>query len=209
VQWVNRPHRPSDPALHDFRGFSGQIAAGRVRCGEEVWVLPAGHPTRIKAIHGVDGPQTEAFCPQSVTLELEHDLDVSRGNLIAGRQQLPGMSVDLEADVCWMHPRALTPGRKFLLKHGTATVQALVSEVLDRLDLASFDRQPGPDALALNDIGRIRVRTAQPLVYDGYATNRATGSFVLIEPGTHATVAAGMLAPPHEAVRPDLADYTI
>ncbi len=209
VQWVNRPNQPDDPALHDFRGVSGQIAGGIVRRGKKVMVLPAGIMTTVKQIWTYDGAVEEAFCPQSVTVVLEHDIDVSRGSMLIGVEHPPGSGTDLRASVCWMHPRALQPGRKFLLKHTTHLVQAVVTELVSKLDMAQLSTEAVPAALAMNDIGEVRIRTARPLVYDGYATNRLTGSFILIEPGTNATVAAGMLQPPPEVVKPESADYVI
>jgi sulfate adenylyltransferase subunit 1 len=209
VQWVNRPNNPTDPALHDFRGFSGQIAGGIVRVGQKVMVLPAGLVSSVKQIWTYDGPVQEAFCPQSVTLVLEDDIDVSRGDTIIGPDNLPGASMDLHANVCWMHPRALQRGRKYLLKHTTQTVQATVSAINGRLDFTTFDSQPEPPELGLNDIGEIRLRTSRAVVFDGYATNRLTGSFILIEPGTNHTVGAGMLHPPTEVVKPEYTDFVI
>jgi bifunctional enzyme CysN/CysC/sulfate adenylyltransferase subunit 1 len=209
VQWVNRPNNPTDPKLHDFRGFSGQIAGGIVKVGQKVMALPGGFTTSVKEIWTYDGPVAEAFCPQSVTLVLEHDIDVSRGSMIVGLDALPGGGTDLRARVCWMHPRALTRGKKYLVKHTTSTVQAAVTEIEHRLDIATLEPQAAPAELGINDLGEIRLRTAKPLFYDGYATNRLTGSFVLIEPGTNATVGAGMLLPPTEVVRPEHTDYAI
>jgi sulfate adenylyltransferase subunit 1 len=209
VQWVNRPNNPTDARLHDFRGFSGQIAGGIVRAGQKVMVLPGGLTTTVKEIHTYDGPVPEAFCPQSVTLVLEHDIDVSRGNMIIGLEDLPGAGTDLHAKIAWMHPRALQSGKKYWLKHTTHTVQAAVTEITHRINISTLEQEPAPAGLALNDIGEIRLRTSRPLVFDGYATNRLTGSFILIEQGTHATVAAGMLHPPLAVVRPEDADFVI
>jgi bifunctional enzyme CysN/CysC/sulfate adenylyltransferase subunit 1 len=209
VQWVNRPHHPSDPQLHDFRGFSGQIAGGIVRAGQKVMVLPSGLVSRVKQIWTYDGALPEAFCPQSVTLVLEDDIDVSRGDMIIGPDNLPGASADLRAKVCWMHPRPLQRGRKYLLKHTTRTVQAVVTAVEDRIDMATLEPEPDPAELALNDIGEVRLSTSGPLVFDGYSTNRLTGSFILVEPGTNATVGAGMLLPPAELVKPEYTDFAI
>jgi len=203
VQWVNRPNRPDDPTLHDFRGVSGQLAGGVVRRGQQVVVLPSGITTRIRAIHTHDGELEEAFCPQSVTLLLEHDIDISRGQMIVGLEDLPGAGTELAAKICWMHPRALTAGRKLLLKHTSLTTQAIVSAITHRIDITSLEPGDAPDGLGLNDLGEIRLRTATPLVYDGYKTNRQTGAFILIDPATHATLAAGMLLPPKAVVRPD------
>jgi bifunctional enzyme CysN/CysC/sulfate adenylyltransferase subunit 1 len=209
VQWVNRPHHPSDPQLHDFRGFSGQIAGGIVRVGQKVMVLPSGLVSRVKQIWTYDGALPEAFCPQSITLVLEDDIDVSRGDMIIGPDNLPGASSDLRAKVCWMHPRSLQRGRKYLLKHTTRTVQAVVTAVKDRIDMATLEPEPDPAELALNDIGEVRLSTSGPLVFDGYSTNRLTGSFILVEPGTNATVGAGMLLPPAELVKPEYTDFAI
>jgi bifunctional enzyme CysN/CysC/sulfate adenylyltransferase subunit 1 len=173
-------------------------------------VLPGGQVTTVKSIHTYDGPVAEAFCPQSVTLVLEHDLDVSRGDMIvAWDDPLPGASNHLRANVCWMHSRPLQAGKKYLLKHTARTVQVAVSEITHRLNISTFEHQPVPGSLALNDIGEIRLHTAQPIIFDGYETNRLTGSFILIEPGTHATVAAGMLFPPTEVVHPESAEFAI
>jgi bifunctional enzyme CysN/CysC/sulfate adenylyltransferase subunit 1 len=209
VQWVNRPNNPTNPELHDFRGFSGQIAGGIVRPGQKVIALPAGIATTVKQIWTYDGPVAEAFCPQSVTLVLEHDIDISRGSMLIGLDDLPGASTDLHAEVCWMHPRALQPGKKYFLKHTTQTVQVAVTDLTHRLNLSTFATEPEPPELAMNDIGQIRLRAAKPLVFDGYANNRLTGSFILIEPGTNATVAAGMLHPPREVVKAENGDYVI
>ena len=210
VQWVNRPNQPQDPALHDFRGFSGQIAGGVVRVGQRVLALPAGLITTVKQIWTFDGPREEAFCPQSVTLVLADDIDISRGSTLVGLEApLPGASTELHAKLCWMHPRPLQRGRKYLLKHGSQTVQTVVSTIEHRLDIETLEPQSAPDELALNDLGEVRLRTANPIFFDGYTTNRLTGSFILIEQGTNQTVAAGMLYPPGEAVRLEAEDFSI
>jgi bifunctional enzyme CysN/CysC/sulfate adenylyltransferase subunit 1 len=209
VQWVNRPNDPTNPALHDFRGLSGQIASGIVKVGQRVMVLPSGVKSTVKQIWTLDGPLEEAFCPQSVTLQLEHDHDVSRGDMIVGLDSLPGMSSDLQAKVCWMNPRPLQRGKKYFLKHSTQTVQAMITSLESRTNIRTFDAEPEPPELAMNDIGDVRIRTAKPIVFDGYGTNRLTGSFILIEQGTNATVAAGMLQPALEAVKPEYNDFAI
>jgi bifunctional enzyme CysN/CysC/sulfate adenylyltransferase subunit 1 len=209
VQWVNRPNDPTDPKLHDFRGLSGQIASGIVRKGQQVAVLPAGIKTTVKDIWIYNGSLEEAFCPQSVTLCLEHDIDVSRGDMIVGLENLPGQSSDLHAHVCWMHQRPLQAGKKYFLKHATQTVQSVVTQVESRINMATFEPEAAPAALAVNDVGIVHLKTAKPIVYDGYNTNRLTGSFILIEQGTNATVGAGMLLPPTEAVKPEYTDFAI
>jgi sulfate adenylyltransferase subunit 1 len=209
VQWVNRPNNPTDHALHDFRGLSGQIASGIIRKGQEVIVLPAGIKSRVKDIWSYDRSLDEAFCPQSVTVCLEHDIDISRGDMIVGTENLPGRSSELHAQVCWMHAKPLQPGRKYFLKHTTQTIQAIVTKLDSRINMTTLEPEPDPAALAINDIGGIRIKTAKPLVFDGYATNHLTGSFILIEQGTNATVGAGMFSPPTETVKPDDVDFTI
>ena len=209
VQWVNRPNNPRDPQLHDFRGLSGQLASGTVRKGQEVVVLPAGIKTRVANIWSYDTSLDEAFCPQSVTVCLEHDIDISRGEMIVGLENLPGRSSELHAQVCWMHARPLQPGKKFFLKHATQTVQAIVTSLESRINMTTLEPEPDPSALAINDIGGVRIKTAKPLVFDSYATNHLTGSFILIEQGTNATVAAGMLSAPTEAVKPEYTDFAI
>ena len=209
VQWVNRPNNPTNHELHDFRGLSGQIASGVIKRGDTVVVFPAGIKSKVKEIWTYHGSLAEAFCPQSVTLCLEDDIDVSRGDMIVGLDNLPGRSSELQARLCWMNPKPLTAGRKFFLKHTTQTVQAAVTQLESRINVSTHDTEPAPVALTMNDIGVIRLRTAKPLLFDGYDANRLTGSFILVEPGTNATVAAGMLFPPLEAAKPEYADFAI
>jgi bifunctional enzyme CysN/CysC/sulfate adenylyltransferase subunit 1 len=209
VQWVNRPNNPTDKQLHDFRGLSGQITSGIARKGQQVVVLPIGIKTTVKDIWTYGGTLDEVFCPQSATLCLEHDIDVSRGDMIVGLENLPGRSADLHARVCWMSTRPLQANKKYFLKHATQTVQAVVTQLESKINFTTLELEPAPSALAVNDIGIIRLKTARPIVFDGYTTNRLTGSFILIEQGTNATVAAGMLFPPTEAVKPEYADFAI
>ncbi|MFM2082137.1 MAG: Bifunctional enzyme CysN/CysC [Verrucomicrobiota bacterium] len=209
VQWVNRPNNPTNKELHDFRGLSGQLAGGIVKVGQKIMALPSGLRSTVKQIWTYDGQLQEAFCPQSVTLVLEHDLDISRGDMIVGLDSLPGMSSDLHARVCWMHQRPLQKGNKYFLKHTSQTVQAIVTSVDSKINIQNFDSEVAPGELTLNSIGEIRLRVSKPLIYDGYSTNRLAGSFILIEQGTNATVAAGMLQPPLEALTPEYNDFAI
>src|SRR5271167_4749276 len=180
VQWVNRPNNPTDAKLHDFRGLSGQIASGVVRKGQTVAILPGSIKTSVREIWTYDGSVEEAFCPQSVTICLEHDIDVSRGDMIVGLESLPGMESDLHARVCWMHLRPLQAGKKYFLKHATQTVQAVVTQLESRINMGAFEAEPEPRELKINDVGVIRLKISKPIVFDGYATNRLTGSFILI-----------------------------
>ncbi len=129
--------------------------------------------------------------------------------MLIGPDNLPGASADLRAQVCWMHSRPLQRGRKYLLRHTTRTVQAAVADIEDRIDMATLEPEPRPSELGLNDIGEVRLRTSGSLVFDGYAPNRLTGSFIMVEPGTNATVGAGMLFPPAEVARPEYSDFAI
>ena len=209
VQWVNRPNNPLDLNLHDFRGLSGQIVGGTVRKGQEIVVLPAGIKTSVKDIWTYEGSLPEAFCPQSVTLSLEHDIDVSRGDMFVGTENLPGCSADLRVRVCWMHTRPLQPNRKYFLKHTTQVVQAVVTSLESRVPMDSFEPESSPKELAMNDIGIIHLKTSKPIIFDGYSMNRLTGAIILIEQGTNATVAAGMLFPAAEPAKPDYRDFAI
>jgi bifunctional enzyme CysN/CysC/sulfate adenylyltransferase subunit 1 len=141
---------------------------------------------------------------------LTDDLDISRGDMIVGiDDNLPGASTELHARVCWMHPRPLQRGKKYFLKHTTHTVQAMVTAVESRINIHTYEAEPAPAELAMNDIGEIRLKTAKPIIYDAYERNRLTGSFILIEQGTNQTAAAGMLFAPLEAVKPEYTDFAI
>ncbi|MCD6052639.1 MAG: cysNC [Verrucomicrobia bacterium] len=209
VQWVNRPNNPRDQSLHDFRGLSGQIAGGIVKVGQQVRVLPGGQKSKVKQIWTYDGELDEAFCPQSVTVVLEDDIDISRGDMLVGMDLLPGKNSELHARICWMNDRPLSVGKKYFVKHGTQTVQAVITAIEHKINIQTYDVEPAPATLAMNDIGEIRLRVAKPLIYDGYTTNRLMGSFILIEQGTNHTVAAGMLHAPLEPVKPEYDDFAI
>ncbi len=192
VQWVIRP-QGGDGA--DYRGYSGQLASGALRRGEEVAVLPGGGRTRIAAIDTFDGELEEATAPMSFTLRLEDELDISRGELICHPDELPLVAREFAADICWMAQRTLTPGARYLLKHTSRTVTALIDGIDDLVDPHTLQRGDPPAEMALNDIGRVRLRTSAPLAFDAYSSNRRTGSFILIDEATNATVAGGMIAP--------------
>jgi sulfate adenylyltransferase large subunit len=179
---------------NDFRGYAGQVASGIVRPGDRVRVLPSGVESTVAAVETLDGPLDEAFPPQSVTVRLADDVDVSRGDVLVHADGAPEPVRELEADVCWFADRPLRPGARYLLKHLTQTVDAVVDAILDTVDVHTLDRRPAPAELALNDIGRVRLRVRRPLVLDPYATNRATGAFILIDEATNDTVAGGMVA---------------
>jgi sulfate adenylyltransferase large subunit len=193
VQWVIRPSGNRSPPTRDYRGYAGQMASGALRTGEEVVVLPGGQRTSIAAIDTYDGELTEALAPMSVTLRLSDELDISRGETICRPEQVPTVARELEADVCWMADEPLRRGGRYLVKHTTREVTAIVDGLCDHVDVHSLERVGAPAELALNDIGRIRLRTSAPLVFDPYESNRRTGSFILIDEATNNTVGAGLV----------------
>jgi sulfate adenylyltransferase large subunit len=194
VQYVIRPHRSDDPDLHDYRGYAGQLAGGVLKPGDEVTHLPSGLSTRIAKILTADGEVAEAFSPMSVTLLLEDEIDISRGDMICRPNNSPVVSQDIEAMVCWMtDSRKLTPRSKLLVKHTTRTAKVMVKDLRYRLDVNSLHRDETADHLALNEIGRVRLRSTQPLFVDEYTKNRQTGGFILIDEATNTTVGAGMV----------------
>ncbi|MFC5181888.1 sulfate adenylyltransferase subunit 1 [Actinomadura harenae] len=194
VQYVIRPHKSTDPELHDYRGYAGQVAGGVLKPGDEVVHLPSGLTTTITHIDGPNGPVDEAYAPMSVTLRLADDIDISRGDMIARPNNRPDVAQDLDAMVCWMTPdRQLTPRTKLTIKHTTRTARAMVKDLNYRLDVNTLHRDEEATGLGLNEIGRISLRVTQPLFVDDYARNRLTGGFVLIDEATNNTVAAGMI----------------
>jgi bifunctional enzyme CysN/CysC len=196
VQLVIRPLTASHP---DYRGYAGQVVSGVLRAGDRVQVLPAGLSTRVQAIEVLDGPLAEAFAPLSVTVRLEDDLDVARGDLLCHPDQPPLVGQDLEAYLCWLAPTPLQPNGRYALKHTTRAARAVVKSLRYRVDVNTLARDTTATTLGLNDIGRVALRTTTPLPYDAYAHNRATGSFILIDEATNHTVAAGMLLDPRAA----------
>ena len=190
VQYVIRPRTAQHP---DYRGYAGQVAAGVVRTGEEVIVLPAGHRTTVARIDTPDGPLDRARAGQSVTLLLADELDIGRGDLIAAAHAAPTLTGELTATLCWLAERPLRRNARLLVKHGTRTVPAIVTELLARFDEQKLATVEHPDALVLNEIGRVRIRTAEPLPVDDYTTSRPTGSFLVIDPADGATLAAGLV----------------
>ncbi|WP_285571223.1 sulfate adenylyltransferase subunit CysN [Actinoallomurus iriomotensis] len=194
VQYVIRPQASTDPELHDYRGYAGQVAGGVLKPGDEVMHLPSGLTTRIKRIDTADGPVDEAYPPMAVTLLLEDDIDISRGDMICRPHNKPQVTQDVEAMICWMSDeRTLTPRTKLVIKHTTRTARAMVRDLHYRLDVNTLHRHEDAERLELNEIGRVTLRVTQPLFADAYGRNRATGGFILIDEATNATVAAGMI----------------
>ena len=190
VQYVVRPKSDN---FHDYRGYAGQVAGGVLKPGDEVVVLPSGLTSKIAAIDLFDKEIGEAFPPMSVTVRLEDDVDVSRGDMIARVKNAPTPSQDIDAMVCWMTNEPLRPKQKLAIKHTTRAGRALVKDVQYRLDVNTLHRDQETKELGLNEIGRVQLRTTVPLLCDPYSKNRTTGSFILIDEATGVTVGAGMI----------------
>ncbi|PKN37703.1 MAG: bifunctional sulfate adenylyltransferase subunit 1/adenylylsulfate kinase [Deltaproteobacteria bacterium HGW-Deltaproteobacteria-2] len=185
VQYVIRPHL-------DFRGFAGKIISGTITPGEEVVVLPSGKSSSVKAITTYDGELREAFCPQSVVLSLNDEVDVSRGDMIVRKKNLPQIENRMEAMICWMDEKPMTMTKTYIMKHTTKYVKANITKIIYKVDVDTLHRQP-VEEFHLNDIGRIEISTLTPVFFDPYKLNHVTGSFILIDPLTNNTVAAGMI----------------
>ena len=191
VQWVIRPHSDT---WHDFRGFAGRIAGGVFKPGDEVTVLPSGFQSKIKAIHTSDGELAEAYTPMSVAVTLVDEIDISRGDMLVKPNNPPVPRQDVEAMICWFSAdKKLVPRGKFILRHTTKEVKALVTEVRYKVNINTLHKVEADLEFNLNDIGRISLRTSAPLIADSYKRNPITGSFVLIDEQTNETVAAGMI----------------
>lgn len=190
VQYVIRPQTAEHP---DYRGYAGQIAAGSFHVGEQITVLPSGRSTKIAGIDLLGEPVDVAWTTQSVTILLEDDIDISRGDLLVPSKDAPPTTQDIEATVCHVADAPLTVGHRVLLKHGTRTVKAIVKDIPSRLTLDDLSLHPHPGQLVANDIGRVKIRTAEPLPVDSYSDSRRTGSFILIDPNDGTTLTAGMV----------------
>jgi len=191
VQYVIRPR---DDRFHDYRGYAGQVASGTYKVGDDVVVLPSGFTSTIASIDTADGPVEEAVPPMSVTIRLTDELDVSRGDMISRPNNRPREGQDVDAMLCWFSDRTrLQAGGKYALKHTSKWARALVKDLHYRLDVNTLSRDESAEGLALNEIGRVTLRTTQPLFYDDYRRNRATGSFILVDEATNDTLAAGMI----------------
>ncbi|MBT4624927.1 MAG: GTP-binding protein [Verrucomicrobia bacterium] len=191
VQWVIRPH--SDE-WHDFRGYAGRVAGGVFKPGDEVTVMPSGFQSRIKGIHDIHGDVPEAFAPMSVTVTLEDEIDISRGNMIVKQNNPPQSSQQVEAMICWFSSEANLQERgRYTLRHTTNEVKCLVKELKYKMDINTLHKLKDDREVRLNDIARVSLQTSAPLHFDRYRRNRATGSFILIDEQTNNTVAAGMI----------------
>jgi sulfate adenylyltransferase subunit 1 len=190
VQWVIRPQ--SDK-FHDFRGFAGRVAGGVFKPGDDVTVMPSGFSTKVKAIHQDEKELGEAFAPQSVTITLDDEIDISRGDMLVKANNPPKQGQDIEAMICWFSNTNLNPRGKFVIRHTTKETKAIVQDIRYKVDVNTLRKEEDTSSFSLNEIGRVSLRTASPLFYDSYNQNRQTGSFILIDPGTNETVGAGMI----------------
>jgi sulfate adenylyltransferase large subunit len=188
VQWVIRPMADE---FHDYRGYAGSVASGVWQAGDDVLVLPAGRRSRVAAVDTVDGPVGAAVPGQSVTIRLEDDVDIARGDMLVDPERAPEALRELEATLCWMSERPLTPRSRVVVKHTTRTTRAIVEELHSVVNIETLEDVASPAQFELNDIGRVSLRLAEPLVVDAYAENRATGAFILIDEATNETIAAG------------------
>jgi sulfate adenylyltransferase subunit 1 len=190
VQYVVRPHSKE---YHDFRGYAGRIAGGIFRPGDEVLVMPSGFTSKIKSIQLGEEKLEEAFAPMSVTMTLEDEIDISRGDIIAKPNNHPQAEQDIDMMLCWMNQRPINLNSKFFIKHTTKEVRGVLKEIQYKLDINSLHRIENAEQLTMNEIARVKIRTAQPLNIDSYRKNRITGSVILVDEGTNETVAAGMI----------------
>lgn len=191
VQYVIRPQKVE--GYHDYRGFAGRIASGIFRKGEEVTVLPSGFNSKIKSIRNMDKEVKEAFPPMSVSIELEDEIDISRGDMITKPNNQTEASQDIDVMMCWFDDKPLTMGGKYILRHTSNEALAMVKDIVYKMDINQISRNSEDKQISMNDIFRAKLRTTKPLFYDGYKKNRTTGSIVLIDEATNNTVAAGML----------------
>ncbi len=190
VQTVLRPQREG---FIDYRGYAGRIASGFYRKGDKVTVMPSGFSSNIKSITGPNGEIDEAFAPMSVALELENDIDVSRGDMIVRSNNTPDTSQDIEVMLCWLHNNPSQPRAKYTLMHTSNEQKAMIKEVMYKYDINTMDRIKEDKELKMNDISKVKIRTTKPLMIDSYRDNRFTGSIILIDDQTNETVAAGMI----------------
>jgi len=190
VQWVCRPQTEE---YHDFRGYMGRIEAGEVSVGEEITILPSGRTTKVKEIVTFDGKLQTAYAPTSVTLRLEDEIDISRGDMFVSTNSQPRVAKEFRAKLCWLAEEPLDKSRKYLVKHTTRTARCLFSNLEHRIDVNTLELHP-IEKIGMNDIAQVVLKTQQPLAIDSYDEDRATGSFIVIDEATNNTVAAGMIA---------------
>lgn len=185
--------RPQSDEFHDYRGYAGRVASGFFHVGDKISILPSGYTSTIKSIDTFGATFEETFAPQSVTITLEDDIDISRGDMFVKTNENPQVGQDIELMICWLSEKQMRLGGKYTLRHTTNEMKCLIKEMKFKLDIQTFNEKPNESDLGLNEIGRIVIRTTKPLIYDSYKKNRATGSLILIDEGTNETVGAGMI----------------
>lgn len=191
IQTVIRPQREG---YGDYRGYAGRIASGILRKGDEVKILPSGFQARISSIDTMNGSLDEAFAPMSVVIRLDKDIDISRGDMIVRQNNQPDVSQDIDIMVCWLGQQPMQIKKKYKVLHACNLQLAFIQEIIYKIDIETLDREMDAINLQMNDIGRIKIRTAKPLMVDPYSRNKLTGSMILIDPDTNETVAAGMVS---------------
>jgi len=190
VQYVIRPQSEK---YHDYRGYAGRVAGGVFKPGDKIMVLPSGFSSTIKSIDTYDGAVEEAFPPMSVTIRLEDEIDISRGDMLVRENNVPSVSQDFDVMICWMNEKQLIPGGKYFIKHTAREAKCIIKEVRYKVNINTLHRVEGDKTVGLNEIARITLRTTQAFFYDKYKINRNTGSVIIIDEGTNETVAAGMI----------------
>ncbi len=190
VQTIVRPHSQE---YHDYRGYAGRVAGGIFRPGDKVTVLPSGLTSTIKSIDTYGGSIEEAFAPMSVSITLEDDIDISRGDMIVKEHNQPQVSQDVDIMLCWLNAKGPQPSAKYYLRQSTREVRSVIKEILYKMDINHLHRLEDDKEIKMNDIARVKLRTTQPVVYDAYRKNRFTGSLILVDETTNETVAAGMI----------------
>jgi len=190
VQYVIRPNRDE---FHDYRGYAGRVAGGVINKGDKIMLLPSGFTSTVKSIDTMKETLEMAFPPQSVTLTLEDDIDISRGDMIVHPDNLPVTGQDITMMICWLNEKPMKQDGKYLVRHSTRDVKCIIKEVNFKININTLDRDYNDKKIGLNEIGEISIRTTLPLFYDSYRKNRITGSLVLIDEGTNETVCAGMI----------------
>lgn len=190
VQFVIRPQTDD---FHDYRGYAGRVASGVFHRGEKVMVLPSGFSSKIKSIDTFTGEVDLTFAPQSVTITLEDDIDISRGDMLVKEGNMPQVSQDIDIMVCWLNERPMQVGGKYTVKHTSREVRCIIKEIKYKMNINTLEKIEGESSFGLNEIGLVTIRTTQPLFFDSYRKNRVTGSLILIDEGTNNTVGAGMI----------------
>ena len=185
--------RPQSEEHRDYRGYAGRLASGILRPGDEITVMPSGFTSKVKTVELANQALEEAFAPMSVTVELEDDIDISRGDMIVRSNNKPEASQDIEIMLCWLNNAPMQPGAKYLVRHTSNEQKAMIKEILYKIDINTLDRNAEDKSIAMNEIAKVRLRTTKPLMTDPYRENRTTGSLILVNESTNETVAAGMI----------------